>query len=306
MQTLDGTFYDVVYVGTDDGRIIKFINIIVPGVTMTNMQNNNSNSVSDGDDNQNRAGENNSKDNKPITEFKTIIITETPPLANNMRITELTISKRTNSLIVIGTGNIMSLSLNHCSSLNICRACLNLQDPHCVWDTVNRECKTIMKSMTTKSDETNKSPQFIQDITGKRINELCAKYGDHQQTSPLSHHQPNILPMAPTRGLVESTGFMPHTNYDDSRITLESIDDNQLKNEIEQRFHLGQDQFMINERGVNGGENLKTSQISTFIGFLSCLLALLVGILIGYYFTRKYNHNLNNQTFHGTEHRNQW
>jgi semaphorin 6 len=98
VRILNGQTYDVLFVGTDNGRVIKFVNII----------------------------SHNSTD-----DVETVVIAELQVLPRSMKITELTINHRTQKLIVVGQGQIVSIPLYSCDSVSRCCECISHQDPYC-------------------------------------------------------------------------------------------------------------------------------------------------------------------------------
>lgn len=116
IEALNGKKYDVVFVGTDDGRVIKFINSRSPD----------------------------------SFDVDTAVITDTQALPHGTRINDLRISKNTNSLAVIGQGRIVSIPLYHCNQMKRCRECLALQDPYCIWHDTNHECVSIYGNQNIK------------------------------------------------------------------------------------------------------------------------------------------------------------
>lgn len=153
IESLNSERYDVVFVGTDSGKVIKFINFVRSNVNENNTQN--------GLDDQ----------------LETIVITETQALPVGFPVREMTVAKDQQSLIVIGNGHVVSIKLNHCSHIFRCRDCLNLQDPYCVWDTKNRECvSTSIVTAHTKQNFLQHLRQLRKD-SSKTI-EWCKSSGD--------------------------------------------------------------------------------------------------------------------------------
>lgn len=188
IRSMDGKFYDIIFVGTDDGRVIKFVNML------------------SGDDTE---------------EVLPVVISEIQVLQPGTPVTQLTISRKTATVVVVGTGHVVAIPLNHCHRITRCRDCIRFQDPYCIWDIKNQECTTISLK---KSLETN---DFIQDITGRNI-EVCRSYGDNSS-------EPDKESIAQsTRGTVSSVGRLPHDIYLDNDITLNSIE---LNNTINNNFN---------------------------------------------------------------------
>lgn len=163
MESLNGDRYDVLFVGTDNGRVIKFINYLNATATTNDSASSNPNAP-------------NGAEQKPST-LETVLITETQALPHSLPVKQMTVARDQNAIIVVGNGHVISIPLNHCSHIARCRDCLNLQDPYCVWDTQNHECTSIA-SLTA-----NNRKNFIQNIRQTRKNssstiEMCKQSGD--------------------------------------------------------------------------------------------------------------------------------
>ncbi|XP_055857782.1 semaphorin-1A [Episyrphus balteatus] len=179
VSALDKTVYNIIYAGTDNGRIIKFINIS-PSV-----------------DNHGR--------------LQTVIIFETQALPLGTPVRELIIAHKTETLIVVSDGDVTSVRLHHCANVQRCEDCISLQDPSCVWDVHNHECKALTNSR-------NLTPMmmdsYIQSLntTAKNTLRLCSKYGDvgnrvDQKNGPFVSQS--------TRGTVSGVGKSLPTFEDD-------------------------------------------------------------------------------------------
>lgn len=184
VEALNGKKYDVVFVGTDDGRVIKF----------TNSQGPNS------------------------LDVNTTVISETQAF-KGIRITDLRISKSTNTVIVLGQGQMVSIPLFNCNEINKlkqtkgsnCWECLGLQDPYCMWNK-NHECVSIYENQ-------NKKDVFIQDLTGKTRATVCSKYSKDDN---LVEKDPVVIQKLPDHATLTGVG----RNFDNT------LDNNELANEI--------------------------------------------------------------------------
>lgn len=129
VETVNGKSYDVVFIGTDNGHVLKLIN----------------------------AGSADSlSDNKPV------VVSEQQVLPLGTRIKELKISKTTQQLIVVSDNFVRSIPLHNCSGLHQCSQCVGARDPYCVWDNDNHAC--IFYNKKTKSKNVG---VFIESIDGK-------------------------------------------------------------------------------------------------------------------------------------------
>lgn len=234
MRGLDGNHYDVLFVGTDDGRVIKMVHIIGGNDT---------------------AGE-------------PIVITETQALPKDQAVRELSVSRRTESLIVVGAGQVVAIPLHHCRRIAHCRDCVALQDPYCAWDIRNRECSVV----DVRADNL-KPINFLQRLQPVEV-DLCKKHGEignWVDATPASsvagaaagaaagataaaaaaaaNRQPTVLT---TRGTLSAVGRSLSSsggsgaasaaglNGMDNEIVVASIDGSELTNEIN-RIHIGVD-----------------------------------------------------------------
>lgn len=139
VEAVNGKKYDVIFVGTDDGRVIKFVNARAP-------------------------------DTESV---ETAVISDTQALPAGTRVSELRIAKSINQLIVIGSGRIVAIPLHNCQQMKRCHQCLELQDPYCKWHEANQEC--------TSAFDTKSKDLYLQDLTGKKRQQLCKKSSDESE-----------------------------------------------------------------------------------------------------------------------------
>lgn len=189
IRGLDGNFYDVIFVGTDDGRVLKIANIF---------------------------GKNSSN-----AEAK--VITETQVLATGKPVRQLSVSRHTNSLIVVGDGRIVAIPLHHCKKIVHCRKCLSLQDPYCSWDIRNRECTSVDFS---SDDDSVKAINFIQKLQPLNV-DLCRKHGE---IGEISNSIPSVVQSKRGGELADSVGRALPDLFDNTIADL--AEDNDLNNDI--------------------------------------------------------------------------
>lgn len=259
IRAMDGHIYDVIFVGTDDGRVIKFITLMRQTNSSTNNHKNNNNNEDDDD------------------EDDAIVITETQALPHGIDIKELSVSRETESLIVVGNGHIVSIPLNHCSKIVLCRDCFNLRDPYCVWDVNNHECTSY-----TKYHQHHDSGSSSGDGGNKIVTQnMCKKYAGNRL-------EPPPIVIQSTRGTVSSVGRVPHnTNFghNDNEITVTSINGDELSNQINKHIvdplvkeHLGSTNNH-NGNGNDGGNSFQMANSSIIV--MMCIL-FLAGITFGF------------------------
>lgn len=128
VKSVNGSAYDVLFIGTDDGRIIKAINVANP----------------DGD-----------------PQVRSVVIEELQVLRPGTVIRSLNIVRvegQPDKLLVVSDDVVQTIPLQRCTSSKItnCSDCIGLQDPYCAWDIRERQC-------VVHSETTNKK-NFVQNI----------------------------------------------------------------------------------------------------------------------------------------------
>lgn len=185
IRSLSGNAYDVLFVGSDDGRVMKVINAGSGSDSTTN--NNNNNKVSP------------------------VIIEEITVFPNRVPITNLLVyhTYQEAKLVVMSDSEMRAIPLHKCNSrANSCSSCIALQDPYCAWD--------ITRSLCTSSPSRFDYPgNFIQNIEegyDKRCdpstrtptdetNEINLSTTDRQKSSSYS---PNSFSTSPTSTTLET------------------------------------------------------------------------------------------------------
>ncbi|XP_017867941.1 PREDICTED: semaphorin-1A [Drosophila arizonae] len=142
VRALNGNHYDVIYSGTDDGKVTKFINIVT------------------------------SHQNSSVDRLRTVVISEMQVLPLGTPVRELVISSKKNTLVVVSDGRLVTVPLHHCSLIVDCLGCLSLQDPNCAWDLQTHECKNLAASQHKFGTKT-----YLQSLntTKKAAAFLCPK-----------------------------------------------------------------------------------------------------------------------------------
>lgn len=316
IESLDGQFFDVIFVGTDNGRVVKFINFV--RLADSNKTNTLANSQ----------------------ELETVVITETQALPHGFPVKDLTVARNQQSLVVVGNGHIVSIPLNHCSHILRCRACLNLQDPYCAWDVKNHECTSILNIPSSNRQN------FIQNLLQVRKDststiELCKKSGDDTDNyiDPIPQAVPSSKPknstpnvpvnagtnngnngaqpnLASTRGTVASVGraapLLPSGSSDmennqENEVRATAINGIELTNQINTNFDAlfnsgnGIDLNESGELGIVVPRNLGSHPVaaannigthSTFMAhpmFVSVIfIVFAVGLAIGFVLSKRF------------------
>ncbi|XP_067003213.2 semaphorin-1A isoform X3 [Anabrus simplex] len=115
VKTPDGKAYDVLFIGTDDGKVIKALNAA---------------SFDSSDD------------------VNSVVIEELQVLPPGVPIKNLYVVRMPgddSKLVVVSDDEIQAIKLHRCSSDKItsCRECVALQDPYCAWDNTEQICTAV-------------------------------------------------------------------------------------------------------------------------------------------------------------------
>ncbi|XP_013106679.1 semaphorin-1A [Stomoxys calcitrans] len=192
VRALNGDYYDVIYTGTDDGKVTKFINIPTPSSGGTSAS---------------------------IDNLKTVLISELQVLPIGIPVRELIVSPKTNNLLVVSDGSLVTVPLHHCSHIIDCANCLQIQDPNCAWDQQTHECKNLSQpnhKFGTKS--------FLQSLntTKKAAKALCPK------SSASGRGPGTVVP----DGTILNFGTVTDNNLDSQFNTLQHGDEDVAKKHI--------------------------------------------------------------------------
>ncbi|XP_071446082.1 semaphorin-1A-like isoform X8 [Hetaerina americana] len=132
VRTSDGKAYDVLFIGTDDGKVIKAIN---------------------------------SASYETTKKVNPVIIEEIQVFPINIAIKNLYVVRMSDKiedskLIVVSDDEIQAIKLHRCSSDKVtsCRECIALQDPYCAWDPQQQLCLAV------GSPEWSVGNRFIQNV----------------------------------------------------------------------------------------------------------------------------------------------
>lgn len=99
--------YDVIYVGTDDGKVLKVVNIP-------------------------------SSHSPP----EAVVISENE-VFSKIPVKQLKIAPGYGKVIAITHNEVKLVTLNHCEHISRCSECLELRDPHCAWDSLKGACVSV-------------------------------------------------------------------------------------------------------------------------------------------------------------------
>ncbi|XP_043680906.1 semaphorin-1A-like isoform X2 [Vespula pensylvanica] len=132
VKALDGKAYDILYVGTDDGRVLKALNTRSPD---------------------------------SVTDVNQVIVSDVQVLKYGQAVKDLLVvhlAGEASKLVVFADSEIRAVPLHHCDSplAGSCAACVALQDPHCAWDATTNLCVAV----PTKLHDSDADKTLFQDI----------------------------------------------------------------------------------------------------------------------------------------------
>ncbi|KAK4871772.1 hypothetical protein RN001_015896 [Aquatica leii] len=107
VETINNEKFDVLYVGTDDGKVLKIVNIPIGSTAQT------------------------------------VVISENSIFPLGTPVKQLKIAPGYGRVVVVSRNEVKLATINHCSMAERCQACVLLQDPHCAWDTQQLACVSI-------------------------------------------------------------------------------------------------------------------------------------------------------------------
>ncbi|XP_025160638.1 semaphorin-1A [Harpegnathos saltator] len=156
VKALDGKTYDILYIGTDDGRVLKALNTRAP-------------------ETRNNVGQ--------------IIVSDVQVLKFGQAVKDLLVvhlAGEASKLVVFADSEIRAVPLHHCDSPAVatCRSCVALQDPHCAWDATANLCVAVL----TKLHDSDADKTLFQDISTGR-HRSCGY--EQEMTKPV---QPAVAP----------------------------------------------------------------------------------------------------------------
>ncbi|CAH1121167.1 unnamed protein product [Ceutorhynchus assimilis] len=99
--------YDVIYIGTDDGKILKVVNL---------------------------ATEQSSK---------AFVISDNEVFPKGTAVKQITLAVGYGRVVAVSKGEIKLVTINHCKFMATCSECIELRDPHCAWDQLRNLCVSV-------------------------------------------------------------------------------------------------------------------------------------------------------------------
>lgn len=118
-RAVGGAMYNMIFIGTDDGRVLKLINTV---------------------------------DGRDVSSvlIETVRVFPTRAAVQNLLVYSREISNAVDDdqtstsddskLVVVSQDEVKSLPLHYCSNRTTCSSCVRLQDPYCAWDVAASAC----------------------------------------------------------------------------------------------------------------------------------------------------------------------
>ncbi|XP_052743584.1 semaphorin-1A [Bicyclus anynana] len=252
VQSMNGNKYDVMYVGTDDGRVIKAVNVA-----------------------SNEGVFDSSMDEYSRNPVRTAVISEVQVLPPGVPIKQMHVALTTEKLIVSSGDIIKAVTLSHCPNIQSCRECVALQDPHCAWDSKQQQCAWVGNRQFPNPE------RFLQNIeTGKT--DICNKL---PALLPSERHN-NRSPATKKPTQTEPNRLLPNNDIQ-NEILIEVVETNVLSEEKGSSNNKHETDLLTVEAAEN---NIYSAQALLTAVVASCLVTLMVGFVIGYLFSRRFRH----------------
>ncbi|XP_053991231.1 semaphorin-1A-like isoform X1 [Hylaeus volcanicus] len=133
VKALNGKAYDILYIGTDDGRILKALNARAP---------------------------------ESLSNVGQVIVSDVQVLKYGQAIKDLVVvhlAGEASKLVVFADSEIRAIPLYHCDApaATTCKSCVALQDPHCAWDATKNLCVAV----STKLHDSDADKTLFQNVT---------------------------------------------------------------------------------------------------------------------------------------------
>ncbi|KAJ8914769.1 hypothetical protein NQ315_013272, partial [Exocentrus adspersus] len=107
VPTIGDETFDVVYIGTDDGKVLKIVHIPSSNAS------------------------------------KAFVISENEVFSKGTPIKQLKIAPGYGKVVVVTKKEVKLATLNNCANIGRCSDCIELRDPHCAWDPLKIECVSV-------------------------------------------------------------------------------------------------------------------------------------------------------------------
>lgn len=265
VQAMNGNKYDVLYIGTDDGRVIKAVNVA-----------------------SNEGSFDASTEEYSRNPVRTSVISETQVLPQGMPIKQMHVALTTEKLIVAAGNVIKTVPLSHCTNVQSCRDCVALQDPHCAWDSKEQKCSWVGNRKFPNPERFLQNVEFGKTAICNKIPALIPTDRYHKNVN-LGTKKPQIETVIIEQAKDIESGILIEVEDEPNDISL----DNRNKHETD---------LLTVEAADN---NIYSAQALLTAVVASCLVTLMVGFVIGYLFSRRFRHPFFTDSSPYNEQRNQ-
>ncbi|KRX50905.1 Semaphorin-1A [Trichinella murrelli] len=122
VQSVSGFPYNVLFVGTNDGRVLKYVNVAQD------------------------------------TKVKSVLIETVHYFADQLPILDIRLvhsdeaNRKTVSLLISTNDQLKLVPAHYCANKTSCRTCTQLQDPYCAWDLIHNQCVSTASGNWSESD----------------------------------------------------------------------------------------------------------------------------------------------------------
>uniref|UniRef100_A0A2H1VS45 SFRICE_005377 n=1 Tax=Spodoptera frugiperda TaxID=7108 RepID=A0A2H1VS45_SPOFR len=243
VQAMNGNKYDVMYIGTDDGRVIKAVNV----------------AANEGDFDA-------SVDEYSRNPVRTAVISEVQVLPQGVPIKQMHVALTTEKLIVASGDIIRAVTLSHCGNVQSCRECVALQDPHCAWDSKQQVCSWVGNRQFPNPE------RFLQNVEYGKT-DICNKLPALLPGDRHSNRNPG------TKKPTQSESDMRQKTDDiQNEILIEVVETNVLSEDKSTNNNKHETDLLTVE-AADG--NIYSAQALLTAVVASCLVTLMVGFVIG-------------------------
>ncbi|XP_004930153.1 semaphorin-1A [Bombyx mori] len=253
VQAMNGNKYDVLYIGTDDGRVIKAVNVA-----------------------SNEGVFDASVDEYSKNPVRTAVISEEQVLPQGVPIKQMHVALTTEKLIVASGDIIKAVTLSHCGNVQSCRECVSLQDPHCAWDSKEQQCSWVGNRQFPNPE------RFLQNVEHGKT-DICNKL---PALLPGERHS-NRNPGTKKPSSSESEARQK-TDDIQNEIFIEEVLETNVIAEEKNSHNNKHETDLLTVEAADG--NIYSAQALFTAVVASCLVTLMVGFVFGYLFSRRFRH----------------
>lgn len=249
VRTPDGKAYDVLFIGTDDGKVIKALN----------------SASFDSDKTVNSV---------VIEELQVL-----PPSVAIKNLYVVHVDGEESKLVVVSDDEIQAVKLQRCNSDKItnCRECVALQDPYCAWDNMEQRCTAV-----GSPDWSAGKKRFIQSITYGE-HKACGPIATEEVVPAVPSQQTTKDNGDPVHSNHPGSDFDSGFDINDnSEIVIEVDESNVIPNTLAEINHAGAKLPSSQEKLP-----IYTAETLSIAVTTSCLAALVVGFVSGFLFSRR-------------------